>query len=189
MGGGKGGGMPGGGGKGGGMPGGGGAYYGGRPYYPGGYYPGGYYRYPGVGIGIGLGFGGFYPNSYYGYDAYGPRYSYYDLQYYSPYYPPNTIIMQQPQAPPVVNYASIRVYLPTREAKVWFDGNETKQTGTERYFYTPDLVPGGQYSYRIRAEWMVKNEPVIQEQVVAVVPNQTSVVDFTRPVTEPVPKS
>ena len=133
----------------------------------------------------------------YGYDPYfAPRYAYdpyfapryaYD-PYFAPryaYYPQTPVVQQQPEAP-MTNHASIRVYVPDGQAKVWFDGNPTKQTGTERFFYTPELAPG-KHTYRIRAEWVMPNgEKMIQEQVVSVAPNQTSIADFTRP-TEPVP--
>jgi uncharacterized protein (TIGR03000 family) len=140
----------------------------GSPFY--GFYGGGLYPY-------GYGYGGAYGLSYgsYGYGApllggyYPQRYSYY------PQYPLGGDVM--PQAPAL--YASIRVILPDGAAKVQFDGSDTKQTGTERLFYTPDLDPnGGPYSYRIRAAWKVGDQDMVQERVVGVAPGQTSTADF-----------
>ena len=143
-----------------------------------GYYGGGgYYRGPGIGIGIGI--GGFYPAYGYAYDPYyAPRYA---------YYPPSVIVQQPAPEAPVSNAASIRVLVPDPDAKVWFDGNPTKQTGTDRFFHTPELLPGSTYSYRLRAEWMQKGQRMVQEQVVSVAPGRTSLADFTQPFSEEVP--
>ena len=131
----------------------------GYPFY-GGFY-GGLYPY-GYGYGGAYGFG----SNGYGSPIYGPRYA---------YYPPGGDYLQQ--AP--VFYATIRVILPDAAARVWFDGNDTKQTGLDRYFYTPDLDPnGGPYSYRVRASWKVDGQDMTQERVVEVAPGQTSVADF-----------
>ncbi len=80
--------------------------------------------------------------------------------------------------------ASIRVLVPDAEAKVWFDGTLTKSKGTDRLYYTPRLEPGSEYTYRIRAAWMVKGQEMIQEQVITVTPGRTTVADFTRPVSD-----
>lgn len=90
---------------------------------------------------------------------------------------------QQPQG----NTANVRVLVPNSQAKVWFDGALTKQTGTDRLFHTPTLVPGSSYSYRIRAAWTQNGEEMVQESVVSVSAGQTSVVDFTKPYSEAVP--
>ena len=64
-------------------------------------------------------------------------------------------------------------------AKVQFDGSDTKQAGTDRYFYTPDLDPaGGPYSYRVRATWKNGDKMEVQEKAVEVTSGGTTVVDF-----------
>jgi uncharacterized protein (TIGR03000 family) len=83
--------------------------------------------------------------------------------------------------------AHIRVLLPDPQAKVLFDGSVTKQDGTDRLFHTPAIEPGGSYSYRIRASWTQNGQPMVQEQVASVTPGRTTVVDFTRPLSEPLP--
>jgi uncharacterized protein (TIGR03000 family) len=177
------------GGRGGGGGGGGGGR-GGSYYHGGGYYGGGYYR-PGIGIGVGLygvGYG-------YGYPAYA-----YD-PYYVPrvsYYPAPTVIGQLAPSDPVApiaptapvaasNTANIRVMVPDPQAKVWFDGTLTNQGGTDRLYHTPTLSPGATYNYRIRASWLQNGKEMVQEQVVPVTAGQTSALDFTRPLSEPVP--
>jgi uncharacterized protein (TIGR03000 family) len=158
----------------------------GGPPPGGGRYPGGYYG--------GAGYGGFYGGGIilnfplyggYGYGApyrfgYAPLY-YDDYPLGDMYYPPPQYLqpsyVQQEQVP--ARYATIRVLLPDANAKVWFDGNETKQSGAERYFYMPDLDPkGGPYSYRIRAAWKEGEEPMVQERVVEVSPGKTALADF-----------
>lgn len=143
---------------------------------------GGYYRSRGIGIGIGIGIGGYAPF----YPAYGYAYDPYYATRYA-YYPPSVIVQQLAPEAPVSNTASIRVLLPDPAAKVWFDGSATKQIGTERFFHTPELSPGGSYSYRLRAEWVQKGQRMVQEQVVPVAPGRTSLADFTQPFSEEAP--
>jgi uncharacterized protein (TIGR03000 family) len=79
----------------------------------------------------------------------------------------------------VANVASVRVLLPDAQAQVWFDGNRTKSTGTERLYYTPALTPGT-YEYRVKCSFMQDGREVSQERTVSVTPGQTTTVDFTR---------
>jgi uncharacterized protein (TIGR03000 family) len=142
-------------------------------FHRGGVFDGGYY--PGI-------FGGSYP----WYDSYAyPSYSYYydpAPQYYSPpvqYYPPPTQYYDPP-AQAVADYANVRVIVPDPQARVWFDGSLTSQTGKDRLYHTPSLTAGSTYSYQIRASWMQDGREVSQERTVSVKPGQTTVGDFTR---------
>jgi uncharacterized protein (TIGR03000 family) len=74
----------------------------------------------------------------------------------------------------------IDVRLPQSDAQVWFQGNKTKQTGTERAFLSPPLSPGGEYVYEITARWMEKGKEVTQKRSVPVHPGERVKVDFTR---------
>jgi len=134
------------------------------PYY----WSGGYYSYP--------------RSSYY-YDY--PRSTYYDVapDYYTP---PSTQFYYEP-APQTTNTAQIRVLVPDPNARVWFDGNATQQTGTERMFHTPPLQAGVANTYRIRASWMQNGREMTQERVVSVTPGRMSTVDFNQAQSEPVP--
>lgn len=169
--------------------GGGGAYRGGPAYgYRGGYYHGGYFYGPGFGFGL-----GFYPY-YYGAGPYwynpivvAPGY---------PYVPPAVVVQGQPEAPPppqatpgepAPKNAQIKVLVPDAQAKVWFDGNPTSSTGTERLFHTPDLAPGATSTYKIRARWTANGQQFEQELIVPVQAGRGSVADFTRPKSEGVP--
>jgi uncharacterized protein (TIGR03000 family) len=162
---------------------GGAAVYRGAPYRGGPYY--GRYYGPGIGIGIGIGgYGPLYPYAYYD-PYYLPRIS---------YYPTPTVIVDPtvaaipatPAAPAASSTAaSIRVILPDPQAKVFFDGNPTKQDGTERIFHTPSLTSSG--SYRIRAVYMQNGKEIVQEAVATIRPGETTVVDFTRSSSEEVP--
>ena len=127
---------------------------------------------------------GWYGPGWYG----GYGWPYYDSGYYSPdplYYGdagpagvPAPSVVQTP-APPVDNDAHIHVILPDPQARVWFDDMATQETGTDRWFETPALSPGGTYRYHIRASWVQDGQEVNQERTVAVGPGQMSVVDFT----------
>ena len=148
----------------------GGAHHGG---YHGGTHHGGYYGgyYGGLRVGIYPGYG--YSSGYspYYYDGY-PRYS---------YYTPSVDYVQ----PTFVNTsASVRVIVPDPQARVWFDGNPTSQTGNDRLFTSPQL--SGTASYQIRAAWMRNGREVISEQTATVRPGQTSLVDFSKASSEAV---
>jgi uncharacterized protein (TIGR03000 family) len=70
--------------------------------------------------------------------------------------------------------------VPDPQARVWFDGNSTSQTGTDRLFHSPLLTIGSTYSYQIRASWMRDGREVTPERTVSVTPGQTTIVDFTQ---------
>jgi uncharacterized protein (TIGR03000 family) len=145
---------------------------------------------------IGFGFGGWGWGGGYGYGYGGGPYVY-GYPYYPSvaYYPPAALDIDTypssaaPAAAPAPqsNAAYIRVMVPDGQAKVWFDGNLTKQGGTDRLFHTPTLTAGGTYSYRIRASWLQNGKEMVQEAVVPVSAGQTSTADFTRPASEGVP--
>jgi uncharacterized protein (TIGR03000 family) len=63
---------------------------------------------------------------------------------YSAYYPP---------APAIdANAATIQLRVPA-SARIWIEGEQTAQTGTDRSFVSPPLVPGYDYVYRVRVQW------------------------------------
>lgn len=74
-----------------------------------------------------------------------------------------------PEGPvvPMMRCAVVRITVP-EGAAVWFDGNPTQQTGTERKFSSPPLPPGNSYHYEIRARWLEGGKPVEQTQIVGV---------------------
>jgi len=155
---------------------GGGANYS-RSYYPGNYYRsysyspyyGGYRSswYPRGWLGYGS---SYYSDWYPGYTTY-PQTSYY-------YAPSTTVYVEPPVA--VANTAQIRVIVPDPSAQVWFDGNLTRQTGTDRLFHTPALRAGVNFSYLIRASWLEGDNLVTRESTVGVTAGQESIVDFTQ---------
>ena len=162
-------------------------------HYGGGYYGGGYYGRPLIGIGIGV--SPYYSNPGYAYGSYAYPYSYpYAVPRVS-YYPGPVLVGQLAPTDPVMpaspavstTSASIRVLVPDAQAKVWFDGALTTQGGTDRLYHTPTLAAGGNYSYRIRAVWLQNGKEMVQESVAQVTPGQTSVVDFAKPLSEPLP--
>jgi uncharacterized protein (TIGR03000 family) len=177
----------------------GGGYYGGGYYgrgnyggnYGRGYYHDGFYGGWGYPLGFGYGYGGYYYPSYNSGSAY---YPYYDSTYYdlgSSYYLPNTYA----QAPMTQsrqsfysdpNAATINVMVPNADAKIWFDGTPTQQSGMERTFVT-SLQQAG--AYTVKARWDSANGPVTQERQVRVQPGQMATVDFrSEGVTSPRPK-
>jgi uncharacterized protein (TIGR03000 family) len=49
--------------------------------------------------------------------------------------------------------AGIAIRVPTADARVWIEDQETKETGLLREFRSPVLEQGKSYTYDIRAEW------------------------------------
>jgi uncharacterized protein (TIGR03000 family) len=53
-------------------------------------------------------------------------------------------------------------------AEVWFDGEKTTSTGTNRQFRSPPLTPGQRYRYEVRVRWVENGREVTQTQQVVV---------------------
>ena len=70
------------------------------------------------------------------------------------------------------------------DAEVWFEGVKTKQTGTERRFVSPPVLPG-RYTYDIRATWKENGREVTRSRRVAVQAGGTYRVDLTAAPNEP----
>jgi uncharacterized protein (TIGR03000 family) len=130
--------------------------------------------------------GGYYGgrSSYY-YDY--PRSTYYYDVAPSYYAAPSTQFYYEPAPQQAPDTAQIRVLVPDPNARVWFDGNPTQQTGTDRLFHTPSLQAGVANTYRIRATFMQNGREMTQERVVSVTPGRMSMVDFNQAQAEPIP--
>ena len=61
----------------------------------------------------------------------------------------------------------IRVRVPA-DAKIWFDGSQTIQTGTARSFESPLLAVGPEYAYQIRIQWNQDGKEVTQTRQIVV---------------------
>ncbi len=141
----------------------GGGYCGGYSSYCGGYssYCGGYSSYCGGYSSYCGGYGG-------GYSCYSPCYSYTPCYSYSApaYCAPMQISPAAPmprkdgKKPEEEVSATIIVNLPA-DAKLTFDGEATKSTSARRTFVTPELKPGVEYSYILKAERMQDGKPVV----------------------------
>jgi uncharacterized protein (TIGR03000 family) len=125
--------------------------------------------------------------------GYGPGYygrpfnsgSYYPSYYNNPYYHGESYLT----APQIANYyepsilasanaALVDVRVPTT-AEVWFEGDKTSQTGSDRSFVSPQLQPGKSFTYDIRARWTGPDGKVVdQTRQVPVRANERSTVDF-----------
>jgi uncharacterized protein (TIGR03000 family) len=115
-------------------------------------------------------------------DSYSPSYS------YSDYYTPSQQYNPQQQGPMDDNIARIRVIVSDPQARVFFDGAPTQQTGTERLFYTPPLQATATNTYRIRATWNQGGKETMQERVINVTPGRMTVIDFTQQQGEQIPR-
>ncbi len=167
----------------------------------GGYFPGYYGGRPN--------FGGYYPGYFTGYPSgYGGNHGLYYPGYFSSLHPestfPSPTVTPTPYWPPTVESSGGRTVLPEvaglesldpsqtgggavlsvhvpADAKVWFDGDETKQTGAERDFKSAPLPVGRLYHYDVRARWKEGGRVMDQTRRVPASANRRTVVDFTKP--------
>ncbi len=63
--------------------------------------------------------------------------------------------------------ALVVAHLP-EDARIWFQGQPTKQGGTFRQFISPPLTPGKSYTYTVRVEWPEEGRWVSQAHTFAV---------------------
>jgi uncharacterized protein (TIGR03000 family) len=91
---------------------------------------------------------------------------------YIAYYPP-VFTDRAPVAAPAAGLtevdesATVEVSVPAG-AELWFDGQKTVQTGTQRSFTTPVLETGNSYHYEVRARWMKDGRQVEETRSVPV---------------------
>ncbi len=110
---------------------------------------------------------------------------------YTRYYPPVTVFQDGTVLlgePPVIaaeprpdNTARLRLIVP-ENAQLWFDGQKTQQTGTERSFSSPPLTPSTTYAYSVRIRYTREDGRVVDEtRSIEVRANESWTVDFTQP--------
>ena len=134
---------------------------------------------------------GGYPSSYrYSYGV--PVYVEAPVSRYQAFYPTpeqpsvrSTSILSVPSTSILLN-----VRVPDANAEVWFDSTKTALLGTERVFASPDLTPGKDYEYTLRARWMENGQPKDQTRKLLVHAGERVNVDFTQAVEKiPAPKA
>lgn len=76
------------------------------------------------------------------------------------------------------NIAIVEVRLPAH-ARLSVEGTATDQTGSDRFFTSPSLVPGKEYVYHLKAVWTdARGRPIEQERTVDVRAGKHVTVDF-----------
>ena len=88
-----------------------------------------------------------------------------------------------PITTPPANAALIEIRVPAEFAQVWFDNEASSSIGTMRYYITPDLPPGKECHYDVKASWNVNGQTSTQERKITVQAGQITRVDFTKPST------
>ncbi len=86
-------------------------------------------------------------------------------------------------AAPGADASDLTVHISVRspaDAEIWFEGSKTTQTGAMREFESPELKPGRQYTYEVRARWMQDGKKVSQTQTIEVSAGDRKTVDFTK---------
>jgi uncharacterized protein (TIGR03000 family) len=80
--------------------------------------------------------------------------------------------------PPAAARFTLRV---PAEAEVWFDGQRTSETGSERRYSSPPLDPQRRYAYDIRVRWQEDGVTVERTRRVHFHGGERVSVDFTVP--------
>ena len=75
--------------------------------------------------------------------------------------------------------ALVKIIVPPG-ATVEFDGFKTNQTGTVRYFVTPELEVGHNYGYKIKVTYNLQGANKTLERTVKIKPGEEVVEDFTK---------
>jgi uncharacterized protein (TIGR03000 family) len=91
---------------------------------------------------------------------------------------PQTQTYQSFYSPPSNDRLSLRILVPAPDARVLVDNTLTDRQGTDRYFVSPPLTPGQQYTYTIRASWMQNGREVTRQKVLTFTPGQQLTVNF-----------
>jgi uncharacterized protein (TIGR03000 family) len=73
------------------------------------------------------------------------------------------------------------VEVPTPTAQVWFDDNQTQQTGVSRVFVSPALPAGREFTYDVRARWSEGGRQFDETRSIRVWAGANPVVNFNRP--------
>jgi uncharacterized protein (TIGR03000 family) len=82
--------------------------------------------------------------------------------------------------PATANTVHINVVVPEPNAQVSFEGAPTSQGGMVRRFESPEVTPGRDYVYDIRAQWEQNGRTVTQTRQVRVQAGDVLTVDFRR---------
>ena len=157
---------------------------------------GGWYGYRGYSGGywpwLGYGYWGYPGYSYWGYPAYSysgyPSGGYIDYSSEPSYYtdtPVYTSALSSTSGlyaatPAADDTARVTVRVPS-DAQVWIQNQPTTQRGSVRHFQSPQLIPGQEYTYDIRAQWREGGRVVGQTRHVDVQAGSSLSVDFTAP--------
>jgi uncharacterized protein (TIGR03000 family) len=75
----------------------------------------------------------------------------------------DTSTAESPRKRPVL----VNLRVPS-DAKIWFDGDQTNQTGTARSFVSPPVAVGREYAYEIRIQWQQDGKDVTQTRQIKV---------------------
>jgi uncharacterized protein (TIGR03000 family) len=76
---------------------------------------------------------------------------------------------------------TIHVFLPTKDATVFLNGQKMRGQGKDRKYTTPILPPNQEYRYWVTATFDQNGETVTQYRKVEVGAGEYTVADFTRP--------
>jgi uncharacterized protein (TIGR03000 family) len=75
------------------------------------------------------------------------------------------------------NAARLHVRLPAN-ADLWIEDGETRQRGVDRLFESPELTPGRDYAFHLKAEWTENGQKVTRTKKVPIHAGDVVHIDF-----------
>ena len=78
----------------------------------------------------------------------------------------------------VSQIATLAVQVPSADAQVWLNDTLTAPQGMDRQFQSPPLDPAKNYTYTVKARWMVDGKVMEKTRDVKAEPGKTSTVSF-----------
>jgi uncharacterized protein (TIGR03000 family) len=123
------------------------------------------------------GWSGYYNPGYYSSNPGYYNQGYYNQGYYSNYPSNNNNYSQQPSYggyqsfypsnPNANQSAYVRLRVPA-DAEVWFEGQKTQQTGTDRLYVSPPLDRNRNYVYDVKVRWTENGQQVERDRKLTV---------------------
>jgi uncharacterized protein (TIGR03000 family) len=140
-------------------------------------------RYRRRGVDVEVGPVGVYVGSGWAYDPYPDEYDW--PSYYNESYPQSDMnrtsnyygAAMNARPAEFTNKALLIVRVPP-QAEIWFGNSSTQKKGLIRDFLSPELTPGREYTYSIKAKWMQNGQEMTRTQEVAVHAGADVHVDF-----------
>ena len=86
---------------------------------------------------------------------------------------------------PAEDRAYVTIQLPVKQGEVWIEGEKTTQGKASQEYVSPQLTPGKEYYYEIRARWTADGKQFEAKRSFPIYAGKPVLVDFTEPAEPP----